>query len=124
MLGVVVQLICSICYSLMIISHSSLADEFCCLWQDCGFFSLDSQVELFRHVYFHCYHTKLKQLGLQALQSQPDLIPCQLDTQSRNMIPELQESFICMWDQCEVRGCGHDYPTTCHLCVTLIVLEL
>lgn len=81
--------------------HMDCEDEFCCLWQDCGFFSLDSQVELFRHVYFHCYHTKLKQLGLQALQSQPDLIPCQLDTQSRNMIPELQESFICMWDQCE-----------------------
>ncbi|XP_056400822.1 histone H4 transcription factor isoform X3 [Hyla sarda] len=76
-------------------------DEFCCLWQDCGFFSLDSQVELFRHVYFHCYHTKLKQLGLQALQIQTDLIPCQLDTQSRNMIPELQESFICMWEHCE-----------------------
>ncbi|XP_040181437.1 histone H4 transcription factor [Rana temporaria] len=76
-------------------------DEFCCSWQGCGFFSLDSPAELARHVYFHCYHTKLKQMGLQALQNQPDLSPCQLDTQSRNMIPELQDSFVCMWEQCE-----------------------
>ncbi|XP_077312944.1 histone H4 transcription factor [Lithobates pipiens] len=81
--------------------HVTCEDEFCCSWQGCGFFSLDSPAELARHVYFHCYHTKLKQMGLQALQNQPDLSPCQLDTQSRNMIPELQDSFVCMWEQCE-----------------------
>uniref|UniRef100_A0A8C5N4W5 Histone H4 transcription factor n=1 Tax=Leptobrachium leishanense TaxID=445787 RepID=A0A8C5N4W5_9ANUR len=76
-------------------------DDFCCLWLECGFFSPDNPVDLARHIYFHCYHTKLKQLGLQALQSQPDLTPCQLDGQTRNLIPELHDNFVCMWDQCE-----------------------
>ncbi|KAG8434575.1 hypothetical protein GDO86_012809 [Hymenochirus boettgeri] len=74
--------------------------EFCCLWLSCGFFTTDS-LDFIRHVYFHCYHTKLKQFGLQALQSQTDLNPCQLDIQTRNIIPELQDGFVCMWDQCE-----------------------
>eukprot|EP00079_Xenopus_tropicalis_P027632 XP_012821949.1 PREDICTED: histone H4 transcription factor isoform X1 [Xenopus tropicalis] len=75
-------------------------DEYCCHWLGCGFFTPD-RTDFVRHVYFHCYHTKLKQFGLQALQSQPDLNPCQLDTQTRNIIPELQDGFICLWDQCE-----------------------
>ncbi|NP_001086079.1 histone H4 transcription factor L homeolog [Xenopus laevis] len=75
-------------------------DEYCCLWLGCGFFSPD-RADFVRHVYFHCYHTRLKQYGLQALQSQPDLNPCQLDTQTCNVIPELQDGFICLWDQCE-----------------------
>ncbi|KAI2563203.1 HINFP isoform 13, partial [Pan troglodytes] len=41
-----------------------LEEEFSCLWQECGFCSLDSSADLIRHVYFHCYHTKLKQWGL------------------------------------------------------------
>uniref|UniRef100_A0A8C5LBU2 Histone H4 transcription factor n=1 Tax=Jaculus jaculus TaxID=51337 RepID=A0A8C5LBU2_JACJA len=53
-----------------------LEEEFSCLWQECGFCSLDNSTDLIRHVYFHCYHTKLKQWGLQALQSQADLSPC------------------------------------------------
>ncbi|XP_042333366.1 histone H4 transcription factor isoform X1 [Sceloporus undulatus] len=76
-------------------------EEYSCLWQECGFCSPESPTELIRHVYFHCYHTKLKQWGLQALQSQSDLTPCQLDFQSRNIIPEIQENFLCLWEYCE-----------------------
>lgn len=78
-------------------------EEYACLWQECGFCSPESPAELVRHVYFHCYHTKLKQWGLHALQSQSDLTPCQLDFQSRNIIPEIQENFLCLWEYCEVR---------------------
>uniref|UniRef100_H9G6A9 Histone H4 transcription factor n=1 Tax=Anolis carolinensis TaxID=28377 RepID=H9G6A9_ANOCA len=77
-------------------------EEYSCLWQECGFCSPESPAELVRHVYFHCYHTKLKQWGLQALQSQSDLNPCQLDFQSRNIIPEIQENFLCLWEYCEL----------------------
>ncbi|GAB1294114.1 Histone H4 transcription factor [Apodemus speciosus] len=57
--------------------------------------------DLIRHVYFHCYHTKLKQWGLQALQSQADLSPCILDCQSRNIIPDIPDHFLCLWEHCE-----------------------
>ncbi|NXM97390.1 HINFP factor, partial [Sylvia borin] len=76
-------------------------EEYTCLWQDCGFCSLESSADLVRHVYFHCYHTKLKQWGLRALQSQADVSHCQLDFQSRNIIPEIQENFLCLWEYCE-----------------------
>lgn len=79
-----------------------LEEEFSCLWQECGFCSLDSSADLIRHVYFHCYHTKLKQWGLQALQSQADLSPCILDFQSRNVIPDIPDHFLCLWEHCEV----------------------
>ena len=78
-----------------------LEEEFSCLWQECGFCSLDSSADLIRHVYFHCYHTKLKQWGLQALQSQADLSPCILDFQSRNVIPDTPDHFLCLWEHCE-----------------------
>ncbi|NXR70583.1 HINFP factor, partial [Rhadina sibilatrix] len=81
-------------------------EEYTCLWQDCGFCSLESSADLVRHVYFHCYHTKLKQWGLRALQSQADVSHCQLDFQSRNIIPEIQENFLCLWEYCEVRAEG------------------
>lgn len=77
-------------------------EEFSCLWQECGFCSLDNSADLIRHVYFHCYHTKLKQWGLQALQSQADLSPCILDFQSRNVIPDIPDHFLCLWEHCEV----------------------
>ncbi|XP_074256813.1 histone H4 transcription factor isoform X1 [Saimiri boliviensis] len=78
-----------------------LEEEFSCLWQECGFCSLDNSADLIRHVYFHCYHTKLKQWGLQALQSQADLGPCILDFQSRNVIPDIPDHFLCLWEHCE-----------------------
>ncbi|XP_019345731.1 histone H4 transcription factor isoform X1 [Alligator mississippiensis] len=79
----------------------SVAEEYTCLWQECGFCSPENSADLIRHVYFHCYHAKLKQWGLQALQSQPDLSHCQLDFQSRNIVPEIQENFQCLWEYCE-----------------------
>ncbi|KAM6172614.1 histone H4 transcription factor [Erethizon dorsatum] len=78
-----------------------LEEEFSCLWQECGFCSLDNSADLIRHVYFHCYHTKIKQWGLQALQSQADLSPCILDFQSRNIIPDIPDHFLCLWEHCE-----------------------
>ena len=43
-----------------------------------------------------------KQWGLQALQSQADLSPCILDFQSRNLIPDIPDHFLCLWEHCEV----------------------
>ncbi|XP_007882632.1 histone H4 transcription factor [Callorhinchus milii] len=76
-------------------------EEYQCLWADCGYYSVESSADLMRHVYFHGYHTKLKHWGLQSLQAQTELEQCLLDQQSRNVIPEIPESFVCLWGHCD-----------------------
>lgn len=75
-----------------------------CLWQDCGFCSVESDGEMLRHMLFHCYHTKLKQWGSAMLKAHPDMGDCSVGLQNRNIVPEVQESFLCLWEHCEVRG--------------------
>ncbi|XP_027129285.1 histone H4 transcription factor isoform X1 [Larimichthys crocea] len=72
-----------------------------CLWRDCGFCSVDGPEELRRHLFFHCYHTKLKQLGQQVLNAQPKIGSCSIGYQNRNTIPEIPDNFTCLWDECE-----------------------
>ncbi|XP_028664353.1 histone H4 transcription factor [Erpetoichthys calabaricus] len=76
-------------------------EEYSCLWQECGFCVMGNPADLVPHVYFHCYHTKLKQWGRQVLQGQEELGSCSLDVQNRNIIPDIQESFTCLWEHCE-----------------------
>lgn len=78
-------------------------EERSCLWRDCGFCSVDGFEELRRHVLFHCCHTKLKQLGQQVLDAQPELGSCSMAFHNRNIIPEIPDNFICLWQECEVR---------------------
>ena len=73
-----------------------------CLWRHCGFCSVDVPEELRRHVFFHCYHTKLKQLGLQVLTSNPNMGTCSIGYQNRNIVPEIPDNFTCLWEDCEV----------------------
>ncbi|XP_034034466.1 histone H4 transcription factor [Thalassophryne amazonica] len=72
-----------------------------CMWGDCGFCSVEGPEELRRHLYFHCYHTKLKQLGQQVLEAQPNVGTCSIGCQHRNIIPDITENFACLWDKCE-----------------------
>ncbi|XP_062341281.1 histone H4 transcription factor [Osmerus eperlanus] len=72
-----------------------------CLWRDCGFCSVENEDELFRHVYFHCYHTKLKQWGMRVLKAQPSHGACAIGYQNRNIVPDITDNFICQWEQCE-----------------------
>ncbi|PWA23239.1 hypothetical protein CCH79_00001978 [Gambusia affinis] len=72
-----------------------------CLWRDCGFCSVDGPEELRRHLLFHCYHTKLKQLGQQALDAQPELGSCSIAYHNRNIIPDIPDNFVCLWEECE-----------------------
>ncbi|XP_017287418.1 histone H4 transcription factor isoform X2 [Kryptolebias marmoratus] len=72
-----------------------------CLWRDCGFCSVDGLEELRRHLLFHCYHTKLKQLGQQVLDAQPELGSCSIAYHNRNIIPDIPDNFICLWEECE-----------------------
>ncbi|XP_076130568.1 histone H4 transcription factor [Alosa pseudoharengus] len=76
-------------------------DEHVCQWRDCGFCSVESAAELQRHLFFHCYHTKLKQWGLNILQAHPDMGTCSVGLHNRNIIPEITDNFICSWEHCE-----------------------
>lgn len=78
-------------------------EEHNCLWRDCGFCSVDGDGELLRHLFFHCYHTKLKQWGLAILKGHSDMGSCSVGVHNRNIVPEVQENFLCIWEHCEVR---------------------
>lgn len=89
-----------------------------CLWRDCGFCSVEGAEEMRRHLFFHCYHTKLKQLGQQVLNTQPEIGTCSIGYQNSNIIPDIPDNFICLWEECEVslaKGrCGwQDYLEKC-----------
>lgn len=73
-----------------------------CFWRDCGFCSVEGPEELQRHLFFHCYHTKLKQLGQQVLAAHPEISSCSLGYHNRNIIPEIPENFVCLWRECDV----------------------
>lgn len=73
-----------------------------CLWRECGFCSSEGTEELRRHAFFHCFHTKLKQLGQQVLEDQPDLNKCTIGV-GRNLIPDIPDNFVCLWEDCEQR---------------------
>ncbi|XP_010868753.1 histone H4 transcription factor [Esox lucius] len=75
--------------------------EHSCLWKDCGFCSVESVVELKRHVYFHCYHIKLKQWGQEVLKTKPMLGTCTIGLHNRNIVPDITDNFTCQWDKCE-----------------------
>ncbi|XP_068456663.1 histone H4 transcription factor [Clinocottus analis] len=72
-----------------------------CLWRDCGFCSVEGPEELRRHLFFHCYHNKLKQLGQQVLSAQPGIGTCSICYQNCNLIPDIPDNFICLWEDCE-----------------------
>lgn len=71
-----------------------------CLWRECGLCSSDGLEELRRHVFFHCFHTKLKQRGKQVLDAQPEPSTCTIGS-GRNLIPDIPDNFVCLWEECE-----------------------
>ncbi|XP_061172474.1 histone H4 transcription factor-like [Saccostrea echinata] len=76
------------------------ATEYRCLWRDCEMTITGHVTDFVRHVYFHSFHVKIKCLGSQMVRSLK-LQGCQLDEQSRNLIPELPERLQCGWKECE-----------------------
>lgn len=71
-----------------------------CFWRECGFCSSEGIEELRRHIFFHCFHTKLKQLGQQVLDDQPKINKCTIGV-GRNIIPDIPDNFVCLWEDCE-----------------------
>ena len=73
---------------------------FGCLWQDCGFETVNSG-EMIRHLNFHSFHTKIKCHGVNILED-TQVKPCQLPRDQRNVLPQLPDcDFQCQWEGCE-----------------------
>ena len=95
-----------------------------CKWNDCDCTEINGKSTFERHVLFHAFHTKLKNIGKNVLDSYNNLkarkslnddaqtseqsstisntlVKCNLDEQTRNSIPELPFEFACSWNTCE-----------------------
>ncbi|KAJ9576162.1 hypothetical protein L9F63_006984 [Diploptera punctata] len=70
-----------------------------CLWESCGFETSDSK-EIVRHVNFHSYHTKIKCIGANVV-LRMKFPPCTYDEDSRNLVPDLPDVFMCGWMKCD-----------------------
>lgn len=82
-----------------------------CQWKECDYASLPSESAFKRHVRFHAFHTKLKEIGSNVLKTLKEnqnaenqkhqTVPmCNLDELTRNIIPELPFPFDCAWSNC------------------------
>ena len=82
-------------------SEDTIPDNFACSWRECGWDSPIDAGDLIRHVFFHAFHTRIKLEGFKK-QQEMKLSPCTLDSQSRNLIPDNTEPFLCQWKECSV----------------------
>lgn len=82
-------------------SDDNIPENFTCFWRDCGWDSPIDAGDIIRHVFFHAFHTKIKLEGYKK-QQEMKLTPCTLDSQSRNLLPDIPEPFLCEWKECSV----------------------
>jgi hypothetical protein len=82
---------------------------FRCEWDNCDSTEFFCESTFTRHVKFHAFHSKLKQIGTQVLktlqensaESNKTAPKCNLDDETRNYIPELPYKFECSWNMCD-----------------------
>ncbi|XP_002405898.3 histone H4 transcription factor [Ixodes scapularis] len=79
---------------------ATLLDTSECPWRDCSTVP-KSRGELRTHVLFHAFHTKIKCYGQNLVERQKTPQRCQLDKQTRNLIPDTPEQFECQWEGCD-----------------------
>lgn len=74
------------------------SNELKCDWDLCGF-ECDDSIQYKRHVGYHVYMTKLKTVGEQLLLKKP-MPACLIPSRSRNLIPNTDGRYVCMWLDC------------------------
>ncbi|CAN7984020.1 unnamed protein product, partial [Ixodes hexagonus] len=79
---------------------ASLLETSECPWRDCATVPKSSG-ELRTHVLYHAFHTKIKCYGQNLVERQKTQQRCQLDKQTRNLIPDTPEQFDCQWEGCD-----------------------
>lgn len=81
-----------------VLCHLHADNELKCDWDLCDF-ECDDFVILKRHLGYHVYMTKLKTIGEQLLLKRP-MPPCLIPSRSRNIIPNTDARYVCMWQDC------------------------
>ncbi|XP_059370526.1 histone H4 transcription factor-like isoform X1 [Carassius carassius] len=76
-------------------------EDYPCLWRGCEFLAMGNQSELIAHAHFHIFHSKLKYIGAQLLESHPELPSCTQDLHSSSLVPDVSEGFVCQWQHCD-----------------------
>ncbi|XP_076832314.1 histone H4 transcription factor isoform X1 [Brachyhypopomus gauderio] len=76
-------------------------DDYPCLWQGCEFLAMGSPSELVAHAHFHVFHSKLKFIGTQLLESHPELPSCTQELHSNNLLTDVSDGFVCQWEHCD-----------------------
>lgn len=102
----------------------SFIEDYPCLWRGCEFLAMGSQSELIAHAHFHIFHSKLKCIGTQLLESHPELASCTQDLHSSSLVPDVSEGFVCQWQHCDVSisvnsvllKYRHHIMSLCHYC--------
>lgn len=96
---------------MIVLDIISFIEDYPCLWRGCQFLAMGSQSELVAHAHFHIFHSKLKCIGTQLLESHPELASCTQDLHSSSLLPDVSEGFVCQWQHCDV-------SIGCHFCFT------
>lgn len=73
-----------------------------CEWDLCGYEN-ENFINFKRHVGYHVYITKLKTIGEQLLHTKL-LPPCINDSRRRNIVPDTESKYVCMW-----KGCSYTF---------------
>lgn len=79
--------------------------ELACAWTGCEDGNYKSYDEFRLHMSYHGFHTKLMSYGLITIKELADYYPgrsleCCMDSNTRNILPELPPVFSCEWDTC------------------------
>ena len=89
---------------------SGNSSRFTCEWNGCDASEFSCESKFKRHVKYHAFHTKLKEIGTEVLKTllertvagdKQQIPKCSLDEETRNYIPELPCKFECAWNACE-----------------------
>ena len=80
----------------MLHKNKAWLKDYVCLWRRCGH-QTPSSDEIVRHVHFHTFHTKLKSHGANVTRETEGLERCQLDSRQVNVLPDLSEPMVCLW---------------------------
>lgn len=95
-----------------LVDDLKISQTYFCSWKECDYASFPSESSFKRHVRFHAFHTKLKEIGQNVLntlkknqeaessQKHQPVPMCNLDELTRNIIPELPLAFECAWSSC------------------------
>lgn len=79
-------------------------DSFVCQWNLCqwdlGPLETNSIKIFHRHVLYHAYMTNLKSIGEQLLLKKEPLPACMNDSRRRNIIPNTDNKYNCLWIDC------------------------